>query len=74
MVQENGRTSDCVNRNGRLLVIDCTNNTSCRLKSCPLIVCDEATRRHGAVILRGVSDEVREGIEVAGFDVIFVIE
>lgn len=39
-----------------------------------LIACDDATGGRGAVILRGVCDEIREVLEVTGFDTILTIE
>ena len=39
-----------------------------------LVACNEATGERGAVILRGVCDEIREVLEVTGFDTILTIE
>lgn len=39
-----------------------------------VIACDTATGGRGAVILRGVCDEIREVLEMTGFDTILVIE
>lgn len=39
-----------------------------------LVACNEATGQRGAVILRGVCDEIREVLEVTGFDTILTIE
>ena len=39
-----------------------------------LVACNEATGERGTVILRGVCDEIREVLEVTGFDTILTIE
>ena len=39
-----------------------------------LVACDKATGMRGAVILRGVCDEIREVLEMTGFDTILTIE
>lgn len=39
-----------------------------------LVACNEATGQRGAVILRGVCDEIREILEVTGFDTVLTIE
>ena len=39
-----------------------------------LVACDATTGCRGAVILRGVCDEVREVLEITGFDSIMTIE
>ncbi len=39
-----------------------------------LVACDRATGRCGAVVLRGVCDEIREVLEVTALDTIMTIE
>ena len=39
-----------------------------------LVACDEVTGRRDAVILRGVCGEIREVLEMTGFDSILVVE
>ena len=39
-----------------------------------LIACNVATGDQGKVILRGVRDEIREVLEVTGFDTVLVLE
>ena len=39
-----------------------------------LVACDAATGRRGAVVLRGVCDEIREVLEVTGFDTVLTVE
>lgn len=39
-----------------------------------LVACDAATGARGAVILRGVCDEIREVLAVTGFDTVLTIE
>ena len=39
-----------------------------------LVACDESTGERGAVILRGVREEIREVLEITGFDTVLTIE
>lgn len=39
-----------------------------------LVVCDVKTGKRGAVVLRGICDEIREILEMTGFDTVFTIE
>jgi anti-sigma B factor antagonist len=51
---------------------DLTYMTSAGLRI--LVACNEATGRRGAVILRGVCDEILEVLEMTGFDTVLTIE
>ena len=51
---------------------DLTYMTSAGLRI--LVACDAATGGKGAVTLRGVCDEIREILEVTGFDTVLTIE
>lgn len=39
-----------------------------------LVACDVQTGGRGAVVLRGVCDEIRDILEMTGFDTVFTIE
>lgn len=39
-----------------------------------LLACDKMTGEQGSVTLRGVRDEIREVLEITGFDTILTIE
>ena len=51
---------------------DLTYMTSAGLRI--LVACDEATGERGAITLRGVCDEIREVLEITGFDSVLNIE